>query len=431
MLKQKRSRALIAVLAAALAAAAGIAVRSTSRAESAERRLKEMYSGAVLSALRQTEDLELSLEKALLSDDQEARDRYLSRVGAGADQVQRSLSLLPLDHPVGKNAVKFANQVSDYAAHLIGGSVEEAEEKQMKGLISACRAYTAALGNVRESLPDAALAGGAFYGGAEAGEGGGYDSGVSYPTLIYDGPFSDARDAGGAKALTGRTVSKEEAMALAREAVGEDRVLSVSGGADMGRSIPCWGVTLRLADVTLQAAVTQTGGKILWMAPDTADFAVEKTLEDCRESALAFLRRCGYENMQPTYFQMYEGVAVISFAASQGDALLYPDLVKVQLRLDTAQVVGLEAKNYLVNHTARGALIPALTAEEAAGAVSARLHIDRGRLCLIPTDAGERLCYEFRGTWGDRVYLCYINAETGRQEQLLQLIEGESGIEAV
>ena len=408
MREKQRGRALIAALSIALAAAAGVAIRTAYRAKEAESRLREMYGGAVLSALRQTEDIELSLEKALLSDDQEARDRYLARIGAGADQVQRSLSLLPLSHPVGKNAVKFANQVSDYATHLIGGEIAEAEEKQLTGLIGACRAYTAALNDAREALPVRAAAGEAFYGGAEGGDGGSYDSDVSYPTLIYDGPFSDARDTGNAKALGGRAVSKEEALALAREAVGEDRVMSVSPGADMGGSIPCWGVTLHLAEVF-----------------------PEKSLEDCRESALVFLRRCGYENMQPTYFQVYEGVAVISFAASQGDAILYPDLVKVQLRMDTAQVVGLEARNYLTNHTARGALIPKLTAEEAAGAVSARLRIDQGRLCLIPTDAGERLCYEFRGTWGERVYLCYINAENGRQEQLLQLIEGETGVEAV
>ena len=128
---------------------------------------------------------------------------------------------------------------------------------------------------------------------------------------------------------------------------------------------------------------------------------------------------------------MYQGVAVISFAASQGNTLLYPDLVKVQLRMDTAQVVGIEARNYLQNHTARGLLIPTLSEDEARQRVGERLNVTSARLCLIPTDSGEKLCYEFQGEFSGHVYLSYINALDGRQEQLLKVVEGETGLEAV
>ena len=135
--------------------------------------------------------------------------------------------------------------------------------------------------------------------------------------------------------------------------------------------------------------------------------------------------------MEPTFFQVYEGVAVISFAAAQGETLLYPDLIKVQLRMDTAQVVGVEARNYLMNHTARGLLTPVLSQEEAREKVGPRLNVESVRLCLIPTDAGERLCYEFKGDYQGRTYLAYINALDGRQEQLFKVVETETGLEAV
>ena len=154
-------------------------------------------------------------------------------------------------------------------------------------------------------------------------------------------------------------------------------------------------------------------------------------MEECRENALRFLEARGYENMRPTYFQVYQGVAVISFAAVQGETLLYPDLIKVQLRLDTAQVVGVEARNYLQNHAPRGLLVPTLSLEEAQGAVSSRLSIQRSQLCLIPTEGGEKLCYEFQGSYGGQTYLVYINAANGHQEQLLKVVEGETGLEAV
>ena len=199
----------------------------------------------------------------------------------------------------------------------------------------------------------------------------------------------------------------------------------------MGGAIPCWGVTLRCGDVILQAAVTRQGGKVLWMAPDTADFSAQKSVEECRENARQFLSSRGLDHMEPTYFQVYEGVAVISFAATQGDTLLYPDLIKVQLRMDTAQVVGVEARNYLQNHAARGLLSPTLSPQQAQAQVGGRLKVASSRLCLIPTDAGEKLCYEFKGEYQGHTYLSYINALNGRQEELLQVVEGETGLEAV
>ena len=418
-----------AVLAIGLALVAGIAARTMIRADRMEARLREVYDGAVLSALRQMEDMELNIGKALLSSGG-AADAYLNRVSAGAAEVQRSLSLLPLAHTATKSAVKFANQVADYAGTLLGqDALTQADADTLTALVAACAESASALYAARDALSAAAVAGTeAFY---PAGDAPSYDSAVAYPTLIYDGPFSDARETGQARGLGLEQVTREEALGIARAFVGEERVVAVSPGADMGGSIPCYGVTADLGDMTLQLAVTRQGGQVLWMAPDPADFVQEKTVAQCRDSAARFLASRGYGDMEPTYFQVYQGVAVISFAAAQGDTLLYPDLVKVQLRLDTAQVVGIEARNYLQNHGSRGSLTPDLTPDQAKSALSPRFSAEDSRLCLIPTDGGEKLCYEFRGEFDGETYLCYINARTGRQEELLRVVEGETGLQAM
>ena len=416
----------------ALAAVSGLAFRFKSERDECAARLREVYDGAVLSALRQMEDMQLALSKALLSQEDGAENQYLNQVSAGAAQVQRSLSLLPLSHTATQRAMKFANQAADYSSALLrSGEITAEDAARLGSLLSACEEYALALSQSRESLALEAQAGkAAFYPEGSEPEAASYDSAVSYPTLIYDGPFSDARQTGQTLALGTKVVSQEDAIAIARDFVG-DRVKRAGVGASMGGSIPCWGVTLDLGDLTLQAAVTQQGGKILWMAPDTADFSPEKSVEECRENALLFLSAKGFPDMRPTYFQVYQGVAVISFAASQGDTLLYPDLVKVQLRMDTAQVVGIEARGYWQNHAARGLLIPTLTEEEARKQVGQRLNVQSGRLCLIPTDSGEKLCYEFKGEFGGHTYLSYINALDGKQEELLKVVESDTGLEAV
>ena len=431
-MEKKRYVIALIAFAAVVAVSAGTAVRASNRAELLEARLREVYEGTVLSALRQMEDMQLALSKALLSSDRGAEAQYLNQVSVGAAQVQRSLSLLPLSHAATQNAVKFANQLADYSGALLKTeALTEDDASTLGTLISACADSAKALARAGNELSEQAVEGETPFYPAGSQTEPAYDSAVSYPTLIYDGPFSDARETGTAKAPPDKPVTREEALWIARDFVGADRVISVSDGPEMGGAIPCWGVNLRLQDITLYAAVTKQGGQILLLTPDSADFSQNKSVEECRENALQFLANHGYEHMRPTYFQVYQGVAVVSFAATQGETLLYPDLIKVQCRLDTAQVVGWEARNYLMNHSARGLLTPELTREEAQARVSSRLKPDAARLCLIPTDAGEKLCYEFQGEYAGHTYLCYINAVTGRQEELLKVVEGAAGLEAV
>ena len=40
----------------------------------------------------------------------------------------------------------------------------------------------------------------------------------------------------------------------------------------------------------------------------------------------------------------------------------------------------------------------------------------------------EVLCYEFKGTYMNKNFIVYINAENGREEEILLLIESENGI---
>lgn len=423
-MKNEKRWALILTLSAAFLLLTGFGAASYIKAEDGRERMDQVYTGAVLSALRQTEDLELSLRKALLSSSARDSAQYLSQVDRGAAQIAQCLSLLPFPREEGQKAVKFANQLSDYASALItAGEITEEDARQLSDLMKACAEYTRALNGVFQEGADASAI-------ASREDAQAYDTAVSYPTLIYDGPFSDARKTEAWKGLTGMEITREDAARLAREFVGADRVVGVSAGADMGGDVPCYGVTLQLRDLTLEAAVTRQGGKVLFLFPDAASFPSRKSVEECRENALAFLKGKGYEDMEPTYFQVYEGVCVISFAAVQGDTLLYPDLVKVQLRMDTGEVVGVEQRNYLQNHTARGALRPGLTQEEAQGAVSGRLKVASARLCLIPTDAGEKLCYEFKGSYGDGEYLIYIDAESGEQQEMFRVVETETGLEA-
>ncbi len=391
--------------------------------------LTETYRGAILTAMRQMEDMQLTLEKAMLTEEGAIRSAYLNEISNAAGQALRSLSLLPLSHPDTMQAMKLINQMGDYAASLLkGGTFSPDDAAQFSALIAHCRNYTDTLYRQEHTLLETAAAAPSFYPeqGTET-----VDHALSYPTLIYDGPFSDAREETPLPLEGEKEITWEEAAEIAKQWVGTDRVQDMQPGADVLGPTPCHGITLILKDITLEAAVTRKGGKVLWLTPDQGAFESRCSLEQCLAAAQSFLQQNGIQDMEHTFFQMYEGVAVIAFAATEGDVLLYPDLVKVQLRMDTAEVVGLETKAYYQHHRTRNLPAPTITAPEAREGLSPLLQVDGERLCLIPKNDKEILCWEFSCTYQEHDYFVYLNALTGKQEEILQIVESAAGLEAV
>ena len=187
-------------------------------------------------------------------------------------------------------------------------------------------------------------------------------------------------------------------------------------------------MTLTLHDGTvLNADVTRQGGQMLWMMPEHAAFEPLLTLEECEQAALQFLSSRGYGEMEANHYQVYNGLAVINFAAVQDGVLLYPDLIKVQIRMDTGELVGLESNNYLMNHTRRTGLSPAVTQQEALDGLSAALDVHAVRLCVIPYRDHERLCWEAAGVYDTQEYRVYVDAATGEEIQILMMISSPSG----
>ena len=119
----------------------------------------------------------------------------------------------------------------------------------------------------------------------------------------------------------------------------------------------------------------------------------------------------------------------MNFAYRQNNVTCYSDLIKVKVALDNGEIVGMESYGYIMHHTLREIRTPALSKQDARGKVSRRLGIDSVNIALIPKDSKrEVLCYEFKGTFGDKNFLIYINAETGVEEDIQILIESPDGI---
>ena len=433
---------LMGVLTLALVIALFGAVEKTTEANRLRRAVEEAFHGRLQEVQEHLQAMALKLGKLPAAGEKRTRVELLTGVSRQADSAASAIAALPLSHAAMGDTVKFCNQVSEYTFMLAleaaaGGEMNAASQEKLSEMKSQCMLLSGQLATAHSAMTAKELLftsdQNVFYAPVQLDarpleQVADADNGMDYPSMIYDGAFSDARHRGTPKALGSETVTQEDAIRIARDFVGPERVRNASPGTDAGGTLESWGVTLTLHDGTiLNADVTRQGGQMLWMMPEHAAFQPLLTLEECEQAARQFLSSRGYENMEANHFQVYNGLAVINFAAVQDGVLLYPDLIKVQVRMDTGELVGLESNNYLMNHTCRMGLTPSVTQQQALEKVSDALKVHSVRLCIIPYRDQERLCWEAAGVYDTQEYRVYIDASTGEELQVLMMISTPEG----
>ena len=133
--------------------------------------------------------------------------------------------------------------------------------------------------------------------------------------------------------------------------------------------------------------------------------------------------------MKPTYYLKQGGAVTVNYAYTQDDVTIYPDLIKVKIALDNGEILGMETTGYLNNHTTRNIETPKISKSEAKATLNKKLEITSEGLAIIPTEwKTEIFCYEFKGKIDDTDFLVYVNAKTGKEENILVIIDTPDGI---
>ncbi len=175
--------------------------------------------------------------------------------------------------------------------------------------------------------------------------------------------------------------------------------------------------------------MTKTGGHVIWMLYSRNVGQETLDVDKVKQIGKEFLESRGYKNMKDTYYIKEDGTATVNYAYEQNGVVVYPDLIKVKIALDNGEIVGFEAKGYLMNHTERDIPEPKVSEAEIRANFMAKKELKSVGLAIIPTNFGtEIFCYELKGRMNDRDFLVYINAETGREEKVLIIIDTPEGI---
>ncbi|HWS30040.1 MAG TPA: germination protein YpeB [Clostridia bacterium] len=461
------------LLAAALIAVSLWGSSQAARAEDYKRSTADMYKRSFMELADGFSNIEKTLSKLMVVNSPAQYVLLLDDIWRQSGTCVGLMSQIPSSHLDTAELNRFVVQLGDYAhaltkSSLAGKPMTEEDTKQLQDLYTACVDIANDLNTRVQNgdIPNTIITNEQYYTSAsdvenetaqggendqagdetsdeanQAGEAAGNTEGSDkqqeeslskFPVLIYDGPYSESSENREPRGLTGNKVSEGEALGVAMGIAGDGVQLSYSGPTD--GSIP----TYEFESVTedgryVYISITQQGGKLLTMmkaAKSDRDGIPEDEAERnrYRDAAVKYLSDQGYGEMRATYAQYYGGAALINCAAVQNDVILYSDLIKVWVDREDMEIIGVDARNYFFNHIERQLEQPAITLEEAQGYVSQNLTVQSNAVALIPiTPQTERLCYEFKGVYGENEYIVYINAQTGEEEQIFQIIKTENG----
>ncbi|MBE5737054.1 MAG: hypothetical protein E7348_01495 [Clostridiales bacterium] len=396
-----------------------------------------LYHRAFYDAVEQVENIDLNLSKSLATKDGNALQKYLLDTAINSELAENDIQELPLDDEYKFYTAKVINQIGDYSKYLINKLIdgENLTAKDKQGLENL---YNANL-SLKQALNDMVNNMGNDYSFESLTSGGMSDviiSGfndlknlsVTYPELIYDGPFSDGQQDKVLKGLDGVEISESEAQKIFSEIFSDYSFESIESVGQTDGVVACYNVQGVSGDNILYAQITKKGGKLIMFsfAGDCNDVKIQD--DQAIESGLSFLQDLGLENMQEVWINLSNNVYTINYAYTLDGVIVYPDMVKLRVCAETGKVIGLEAKSYYTNHTIRKLEKASLTERQARDNVFDDLQIQSVRKAIIPlTENTEKLCYEFSGQFDGNTYYVYIDATNGHQLQMFKVVDGTEG----
>lgn len=399
------------------------------------------YNMAFFELVDYVQNVETYLAKSLISTTPEHGAETLTHIWREADLAGSYLAQLPIESQELSNTAKFLNQVSDYSYTLSRKNIynEPLTQEDLDNLTN-LHNYSVELKNTLVQL-SADMNDGRISWGELTKKGrvafaqqvsnisqdsfsGLEENFHEYAGLIYDGAFSEHLTSPERKGLTGDEIDEEKAKEIATSFFGQDRIEEItSNGLSENGNIPSYDFYIKIKnekDHTASISISKKGGHVVFLNQNRDIEAEAISNEQADEIAKKFLNEKGFPNMKETYYLKQQGILTINYAYEQNGVTMYPDLIKVKVALDNGEILGVETTGYLNSHEERTLPKVKITKEEASKTINKNLEITATSLAVIPTEfQTELLCWEFKGSVDNTELLVYINAETGREEDIL------------
>ncbi len=420
------------------------AMEMTNNFKRQKQQMQDEYNKAMYEMVGYINNIENELTKLEVTSTPKMMTTTLASIWKNSNLAKENLDSLPASENSMANASKYLSQLSDYAYMLLKQTVSQEElTDEEYDSVSDLSENAKELSDVMQDIYDDLNKGRIKWDELEkeSNEELGEVTTVSniskigktfqeYEGLIYDGAFSDHLLNQVPKSLSENEVSIEDARRKIEEIFTLEQIEYINDTGESNGLIDLYNFEVKLKDNEniRNISMTKKDAKLYLMLSDRKVEQDSISMEEAKQIGKDFLSKLGIDNMKDTYYLKTENMAIINYAALQGDIILYPDLIKVKVALDNGEVCSVEAQGYIFNHIKRDNINAKITLKEAKSKLNSNIEVISEDLAIIPTESkNEILTYEFKGKVNKKEFLIYINANTGEEERVLLILETEGG----
>ena len=402
--------------------------------------LENVYQKNFYELVDEVNNAETKLNKVLASNSNTYRSKLLKEVSKNASEAQTRLNMLPYSINGLSDTISFVNQLSGYTETLAknldkGEKIDEKDQETLEKVYESVVNIKKSLNSMSKqmwegyNITSSSLKLDGDYNSLTSDMSAMNGEDIEYPTMIYDGPFSDSQVNKEVKGLNFSEVSMETAKNNLGKILTNISVDNLKFNGESSGHFQTYDFSYEDENgVYTFAQVTKKGGKLLTLSSQNIYKTKKLELANAEKIALDFAKKAGIESMKVVWSDVVGDDAFINLAPVIDGVIIYPDLVKVKVDLTKGDVLGFEASSYYMNHVNRKILPARITESVAKAKIYSGLYVKDSRLALIPLEYGEEvLCYEFICSMNGNTYYVYINAVNGTEENILKVIQTDNG----
>lgn len=413
--------------------------------------LEMVYQRSFYDLVDNINNAEVKLGKLINSTSDDYAKKLLAEVYENANNAQNNLSYLPISLNGISETLKFINQLGGFSTTLTKAGSKRLTTSDKEILKELYRSVSDIKYRLNEMsgeiskgyniLSHSKLPSGKDFTEFTQRIQSVKTTDTTYPSMIYDGPFSDSIVNKEIKGLNFEEISKEEAKQKASE-IFKDQEKTVQ--SNRGKSSPATTISFvgetngrfKTFDFNISlenglqyyAQISKKGGKLLTLSSFDNKKGKNLSQDQAIEIAKTFATSQGLENMECVWTENIGGDSYINLAPIENNVVLYPDLVKVKIDLENGNIIGWEATTYYTNHVERTLSEPLISSDEAKENIDESFEIVATQLALSPLNYNrEVLTHEFKCQKDGATYYFYFNAENGNLENILKVVSTDSG----
>ena len=425
---------IVSLFTAALGCLAAWGLGMADDAREARRELRYQGEQAFSELCDAVDGMDTALRKSAYAVTPGMTASLCAEIYSRSQTASASLGALPFPIQELEQTASFLNTTGDYAVYLLrrsggGEEVSEEERENLRQLADSAALLSGNLRQLRADMADGLVDAAAIEDSASLSLSDSFlqmeQEFPEMPVLVYDGPFSsDVAERSPRMPEGAKEIDRDAAMLIASGFLGVRTNLAAAAGETAGK-LPVWRITA--GDYTV--SVTRQGGYVAQAISSRTPNRTVLSVNDGLAAAQGVLERRRLGPMAESYHVLEGNALTVTYCAREGEAICYPDMVKITVAMDNGELLRYDAEGYLTCHGPRELPAPALSAEDAAGRVPEGLKLLEQRLAVIPAaGTAELFCREMICQSADgQHWLLYFNAVTGAQERILLLLEDESG----